>query len=62
MHVDNKVTIDVLQKKERKSVSSQEQEIQTCGSKSGEELHELEKGILVEVEHVKAHRTMKEKK
>ena len=44
-----------------KSVLSQEQDMQTCG-KIWEELHELAKrGILVEVQHVKAHRTKKEK-
>ena len=36
--------------------------MQTCGSKSWEELHErVKRGILVEVAHAKAHRTKKEK-
>ena len=50
--------------KERKSVSSQEREMQIYGFKKiWEELHGLaERGILVEVEHVKARRTKKEKK
>ena len=47
---------------ERKSASSQEREIQIY-EKNWEELHCLsERGILVEVEHVKAHRTEQEKK
>ena len=42
-------------------MSSQEREMQICGSKILEALHSLaEKCILVEVEHVKAHRTKKE--
>ena len=60
VHVDNKGTI-VGYEKVRKSVLSQEPEMQTCG-KMWEELHKLVKrGILVEVEHVKAHRTKKGK-
>ena len=47
--------------KERKSVSSREREMQIYG-KNWEELRGLVgRGILVEVEHLKAHRTKKEK-
>ena len=46
--------------KVRKSVLSQE--LDTCGSKFGKNLRGLvERGILMEVEQVKAHRTKKEK-
>ena len=46
--------------KVKQNVSNQEQEMQTCG-KIREEVHELvRRGILVEVEHVRAHRTKKE--
>ena len=49
--------------KERASASSREREMPISGSKFGEQLHGLvERGIVVEVEHVKAHRTMKDKK
>ena len=49
--------------RERKNVSSQEREMQILWIKIWEELHGLvERGLLVEVEHVKAHRTKKEKK
>ena len=45
--------------KERKSVSSKEREMLICGS----ELHCMaERGILVEVQHVRTHHTKKEKK
>ena len=48
--------------KEKNSVSSREQEMQTCGQKIVKKIRVLAKrGILVEVEHVKAHRTKKEK-
>ena len=48
--------------KEKKSVSSQEEEMQTCGYKIGKNyMNWLKRGILVEVEHAKAHRTKKEK-
>ena len=60
VHVDNKGTIDGLRKGEKECIEPRA-EMQTCG-KIWEELHELAKrGILVEVEHVKAHRTKKEK-
>ena len=49
--------------KEKKSVSSQEREMLFCAQKFGKELHGLaDRGISVDVEHVKAHRTKKEKK
>ena len=47
--------------KEKKSVSSREQEMQTCGQQFGEKRVLAKRGILVEVQHVKAHRTKKEK-
>ena len=47
--------------KERKSISSLEQEMQTCGHNFGKNYMIWQRGgILVEVEHVKAHRTKKE--
>ena len=47
---------------ERASASSQEREMLIHGSNFGEESHDLtERGISVDLEHVKAHRTKKEK-
>ena len=49
--------------KEKVSVQSHEREMQIYRLKNWEELHGLaERGMLVEVEHVKAHRTKEEKK
>ena len=48
--------------KVKKSVSSQEQEMQTCGLKIGKNYKNWSKRrIIVEVERVKSHRTKKEK-
>ena len=60
VHVDNKGVIDGL-RKEKRNASSQEREMQNYGKNIWEEIHGLvERGILVEAEHVKAHRTKKE--
>ena len=46
----------------KKSVLSQEPEMQTCGEKCGKNYTSwLKRGILVELAHVKAHHTKKEK-
>ena len=60
-HVDNKGIIDGLRKGEKVCIMSSAGHADLW-IKNWEELHELEKrGIPVEVEHVKAHRTKKEK-
>ena len=48
---------------ERENASNQELEMPICGLRSGEELHSLiSREILVQVEHVEAHRAEKDKK
>ena len=60
IHVDNKGTIDGLRKGEKECIKPRAGDADLW--KNWEELHELvERGILVEVAHVKAHRTEKEK-
>ena len=59
VHDDNKGTIDGLRKGESKCFKPTAEDADLW-IEIGEELHE--RGILVEVEHVKAHRTKKEKK
>ena len=62
VHVDNKRIIDGLRKGERKCIKPRAGDADLW-IRIGEELHGLaERGIMVEVEHVKAHRTKKEKK
>ena len=62
MHVDNTRTIDGLWRGERKCIDPKAGDADLW-IKSWEELHlVMSKEILVEVEHVKAHRTEKEKK
>ena len=59
--MDNKGIIDGLRKGEKECIKPRTGDADLW-IKNGEELHELVKrGILVEVEHVKAHRTKKEK-
>ena len=59
VHVDNKGIIDGLRKGEKESIKPGAGDADLW--KNWEELHELVKrGILVEVEHVKAHRTKRE--
>ena len=61
VHVDNKGTIDGLRKVEKECIKPRAGDAELWIT-SREELHELlKRGILVEVEHVKAHRTEKEK-
>ena len=60
-YVDNKGIIDGLRKGENKCIKPRAGDADLW-IEIWEELHELEtRGILVEVEHVKAHRTKKEK-
>ena len=62
VHVDNKVKIDGLRKGEKECIIKPRAGDADLWIKMWEELHELVKrGILVEVELVKAHRTKKEK-
>ena len=59
-HVDNKGIIDGLRKGEKECFKPRAGDADLW--KIREEIHELvKKGILMEVEHVKAHRTKKEK-
>ena len=61
VHVDNKGTLDGLQKRKKEGIKPGAGDADLW-IKMWEELHELVKrGILVEVAHVKAHRTKKEK-
>ena len=61
-HVDNKGIIDGLWRGERKCIDPKAGDADFW-IKIWEELHRLaERDIVVEVEHVKAHRTKKEKK
>ena len=61
VHVDNKGIIDGLRKFEKVCIKPRTGDADL--RENWEELQELVKrGILVEVEHVKAHRTKKEKK
>ena len=62
VHVDNKGIIDGLRRGESKCIKPRTGDADLC-LKIWEESHGLaERGIVVEVEHVKAHRTKKEKK
>ena len=62
MHVDNKVIIDGLWRGETKCVNPKAGDAELW-IEIWEELHKFAAGdMLVEVEHVKVHRTMKEKK
>ena len=62
VHVDNKGIIDGLRKGEKQSIKPRAGDADLW-KKTWEELHGLaERGIMVEVEHVKAHRTTEEKK
>ena len=62
MHVDNKGIIDGLWRGERKCIDPKAGEADLW-IKTWEELHLLmSKETLVDVEHVKAHRTKKDKK
>ena len=60
MYVDNKGIVDGLRRGE--SASSQEREMPICGSKFGKKCIIWQQRRLVEVEHVKAHRTKEDKK
>ena len=61
VHVDNKGIIDGLRKGEKEWIKPRAGD-PDFWMKICDELHGMvERGILVEVEHVKAHRTMKEK-
>ena len=62
VHVDNQGTIEALRKGEKECIKPRAGDA-VLWIKIWEELHGLaERGILVEVEHVKADRTKKEKK
>ena len=63
VHVDNKGIVDGLWREEGENASIRKLAMLTCGSKFGKNCtFQSQKKYLVKVEHVKAHRTKKDKK